>query len=536
MNRTIPAVVALFLSVSLFADDTQQYLVATKRPFRSGAVREILRDARNGIVLRDVVGFETFTGFAAKLTSSEVAELRRSREVRWVEPVIERHAFSINTEQAVPYGIDLVNARQAWIGRRAGAVNVAVLDTGIDYVHQDLEKLFAGGHNHIDPTASARDDGKHGTHVSGTIAAADNGQGVVGVAPHAETRLWAVKVLDGSGYGSNATIIKGIDWVVAQKNALGGNWIINMSLGSHQPSPGEREGINRALDAGIIVVAAAGNYSRADLPAPVAYPAAYPGVVAVGAVDEDGKVAPFSGQGPELEITAPGVDVLSTVPAGVNFLTTLAAGAEKYKGTQVTGSATGTITADYVYCGLGNAGEFPKSVKGKIALIKRGDLPFATKARNAVDAGAIGVVFFNNGEIGNRWTLRSDKEPWSQDYAFPIAVGITEADGLKLQQQQKGRITVSHEPNDYGYLSGTSMATPHVAGAAALIWSMAPDATAAQVIDALVSTAADHGTPGHDSLYGAGVLDVNAAAKRLAPHAFSGQPSTGRPIGKRGRG
>ena len=537
MKRTTAAAAFAFLfSTSLFAADAQRYLVATKRPFAPGVLGVIVRDLRSGVAPRDVVGFESFTGFAATLTESEAAALRASSEVRWIEPVIERHAVAVVRNydgQTVPYGVDLVHARETWIAKRAGVVNVAILDTGIDYRHPELADVYAGGISYYG--AAPLDDAGHGTHVAGTIAAADNVVGVVGVTQQDNVRLWAVKVLNSGGSGTNETVIKGIDWVAAKKKEVGGNWIINMSLGSKTDSPAEAEAVARATSAGILIVAASGNESQADLKAPVIFPAAYPSVVAVGAIDDTETIASFSNQGPELDIAAPGVGILSTIPLGMNFVGAVKSSAATYSSVPLEGSDPGKITSDFVFCGLGYPDQFPPSVRGKLALIKRGELTFANKTRNAMDAGAIGVVIFNNANTPISWTLRSDQDPWSLTFDFPMAVSLSKTDGEALLDHT-GPITISSDPDDYAVYSGTSMATPHVAGAAALLWSIAPNATAQEIVAALTGSARDRGPKGDDPGYGAGVLDVLAAARRLAPYAFSGPPSTGRPIGKRGRG
>ena len=540
MKRTTAvAVFAFLVSTSLFAEDAQRYLVATKRPFAQGALAAVIRGAREGVTPRDVAGLETFTGFAATLTSSEVAALRSSSEVRWIEPVIERHAVAVTRNyegQTVPYGIDLVHAREAWTGKRTGIVNVAVLDTGVDFRHPELADIYVGGISFYGAAGShPLDDAGHGTHVAGTIAAADNVAGVVGVAPQSHTKLWAVKVLNSSGAGTNETVVKGIDWVVAKKKEVGGNWIINMSLGSKTDSPAEAESVKKASDAGIIIIAASGNESAAEVKAPVIYPAAYPTVIAVGAIDDTETVAAFSNQGPELDVVAPGVGILSTIPIGINFIGKVQTGQTNYSATPLEYSRPGRITSNWVYCGLGYPDQFPPSVRGKLALIKRGEITFANKVRNAMEAGAIGAVIFNNSNTPIAWTLRSEQDPWSLGFEFPMAVALTKADGEALLEKD-GPITISSDPDDYAVYSGTSMATPHVAGAAALLWSIAPNATAADVVNALTATAVDRGKRGADPAYGAGVIDVLAAARQLSPYAFAGPPSTGRPIGKRGRG
>jgi serine protease len=534
MIRTIAAAAIILVSTALSAGDAQRYLIATKRPLGNGALAGIVKDARAG----NVRAFRTFTGFAATLTAAQVTALRESTDIRWIEPVIERHAAATERNrngQTIPYGIDAVHAREAWAGRMVGNVNVAVLDTGIDFRHDELSAIYKGGYNVWSrDTTPPMDDGGHGTHVAGTVAAADNTSGVVGIAPH--VRLWGVKVLNSAGSGSNETIIEGIDWVVAKKKELGGNWIINLSLGSPKPSIAESESVAKAVDAGVLIVAAAGNESTPTAKGAVIYPAAYPGVVAVGAVDDTETVASFSNQGPQLDFVAPGVAILSTVPLGSNFVSSVASANRTYTSAALEAAANGTVTAEFVNCGLGHPHQFPPSVRGRIAVIKRGELTFAAKARNAVEAGARAVVIYNNNSLPINWTLQSDTDLWSYEYQFPIVVSMTKTDGESLVQQS-GEITVKIDPDDYAVYSGTSMAAPHVAGAAALLWSMAPHAKAADIVNALTTTAVDRGVGGFDPAYGAGVIDIFAAAKQLAPYAFvPGGTTTGRPPGKRGRG
>src|SRR5581483_10547303 len=163
---------------------------------------------------------------------------------------------------------------------------------------------------------------------------------------------------------------------------------INMSLGSAMDSELEREAINNAVASGILIAAAAGNRAADSLE----YPAAYPGVIAVGAVDSNEEIALFSDHGTNMGVVAPGVSVLSTAPRG----SVPAAGVTLANGTAVTatavqGSARGDVKGQYVFCGLGAPQSFPSDVKDKIALIKRGDITFNDKVRNAQAAGAASV-------------------------------------------------------------------------------------------------------------------------------------------------
>ncbi|PTM59563.1 S8 family peptidase [Desmospora activa] len=241
--------------------------------------------------------FKHIAAVEAELTAKEVAKLKNDPSVEAVEKNHTAHAL-----QTVPYGIPQVKADQAQAaGVRGQGVKVAVLDTGIDYNHEDLNvrggASFVGG-DYIDRNG-------HGTHVAGTIAAVDNTIGVIGVAPDAE--LYAVKVLDDSGSGSYSGIAQGIEWAINN-----GMDIINMSLGGSASSAVLQSAVERAYNSGVVVVAAAGNSgSGTDT---VGYPAKYPEAIAVAAVNSSNQRASFSSTGPSVELSAPGVNVNSTIP------------------------------------------------------------------------------------------------------------------------------------------------------------------------------------------------------------------------------
>lgn len=529
MKRPVVAAVLLFLfAVTMSAAETRRYVVATKQPFRQGRLIPALQEAGADFTPRDVIGFDIINGFAADLTDDEVASLRKSRGVDYVEETVEEKALAVTRDpekQTIPYGIDLVHAREVWPAGRGATINVVVIDTGVDYRHPELGAIFAGGHNFV-PTPQTEDpldDNGHGTHVAGTIAAADNAVGVVGIAP--QVRLWALKVLNANGSGSSDKSIAAIDWVIAKRKELGGNWVCNLSLGSSQATVAGRTAFENAAADGLVIVAASGNESEVGLPAPVGYPAAYKGVIAVGAIDEAMTLATFSNQGPELSFTAPGVEVLSTIRLGSGQITFVKTPNATFNGAPIAAAKQGTVTGQFVSCGVGGPTDFPASVAGKIAVIQRGgDITFALKAQRAKDAGAIGVAIYNDdsGRPGTGWTF--DLEGTST-YDWPIAVGLSAIDGRALLEQAGKSITISNIADDYATFSGTSMATPHVAGVAALVWSIAPTATAAQLKTALETTAHDLGTSGRDALFGFGLIDAFAAAKTLNPAAF-GNPST----------
>ena len=214
-------------------------------------------------------------------------------------------------DEVLPWGVDRIDAEYAWSATRGAGVSVAVLDTGIDADHPDLQANIAGGVNFVSnppwkPAVPTKwdDDNGHGTHCAGIIAGVDNDIGVVGVAP--EATLYAVKVLNKNGSGYISQIIAGLEWCV--DNDID---IASMSLGTDSDVLSFHEACDAAAAAGVILVAAAGN-DGAD----VDYPGAYSSVIAVAATNSDDAVASWSSRGTEVDIAAAGAAVYSTWKGG----------------------------------------------------------------------------------------------------------------------------------------------------------------------------------------------------------------------------
>jgi subtilisin family serine protease len=266
-------------------------------------------------------------GFAAHIPDVQLAKLQADPRV--VSIVADRYV-SIDakptppppTGQTLPTGINRVDAELSSAANINGVdervnVDVAVIDTGIDVDHPDLNVI--GGYN-CQVSGSYDDGNGHGTHVSGTIAALDNNIGVVGVAPGA--RLWAVRVLNNRGSGTWSQVICGIDWVAANAATIE---VANMSLGGTGTETGCNDGgmneaICNAVDAGVTFVVAAGNETDN---AANHVPAAYDQVITVSALDDrDGVyttsdvLASFSNYGADVDLIAPGVYIYSTYKGG----------------------------------------------------------------------------------------------------------------------------------------------------------------------------------------------------------------------------
>lgn len=233
--------------------------------------------------------------------------LRAESGIAQMEEDITLFASAKPTQQAaqpaqtVPWGIDRVDAELVWpTGNTADPIRIGVIDTGISLSHPDLAANIAGGVNTINPRRNPNDDNGHGSHVAGIIAGLDNTIGVVGVAPNAD--LYAIKVLGANGSGYLSDVIEGIDWGIAN-----GMQVLNMSLGTSANSQLLHDAVIRAYNAGVVVVAAAGNSGGS-----VEYPGAYPEVITVSATDASDQIASFSSRGPEVDLAAPGVSIFST--------------------------------------------------------------------------------------------------------------------------------------------------------------------------------------------------------------------------------
>lgn len=452
-------------------------------------------------------------------TDAEAAQLKNNPLVDYVEAEVMHPAPKLDLSgrpapvalassnpdaMPTPWGVTAVNAPLAWKITSGENTKVMVLDTGVDQGHPALQGRIYKVQNFINdrPANDVTDGVGHGTHVSGTILANGVNGGLVGVAPKANLLMGRVCATEGC---SSVGIVQGVNWAVQEKVQ-----VLSLSLSGPFATEAEQEAFDNAEKANVLVVAASGNESKPM----VGYPAALPTVLAIGAVDQNIKKADFSNWGPELGVVAPGVDVISSVPRGTGRGASVTNGSAKLDTKQFDGSPVGNVTADMVYANFGAVADFQGlSMSGKIALIQRGGgLTFHDKAVNAIAAGAKAVVIYNNKAGLDNGTVAAE----GQQIAVP-AVMITQVDGEKFRQTLQGgqhqSLAVAVIATDYSSYQGTSMATPHVAGVAALVRSANPKLSAAQVRAILKSTAKPL-SPNDENQYGSGFVNADAAVRK----------------------
>lgn len=323
---TVTIMVLVILSMSLSSviaaqiDEPANVIIG----FKDGRSHDVkLLVEKHGGAVKKV--WHIIPAMSATLPQKAIDSIRRSPDVTYVEqdgilmavgkpsnPGKGHGKGTVQPPQGLPWGVDRINATGAWKeGSNGIGIKVAVLDTGIDYTHPDLDANVKGGVSLVGVQESTnpklwKDKNGHGTWCAGIIAAENNTIGVVGVAPNAS--LYAVKVLRNDGTGTYSDLIDGIEWSVDN-----GMQVISMSLGGTTNSTALKEACDAAYGHGLILVAAAGNEGDGDPTTDeVLYPAAYDSVIAVSATNAS-DIAPYwSSSGDEVELAAPGVNITST--------------------------------------------------------------------------------------------------------------------------------------------------------------------------------------------------------------------------------
>ncbi|WP_028784109.1 S8 family serine peptidase [Thalassobacillus devorans] len=458
-----------------------------------------------------------FNGIAIKGKPEQLTKLSKIDAIVNQHPVQTYQTTSNdNLNQSVPFLLQ-GKYEQRTIPFTGEGVKVGVIDTGIDYTHPDLSGNYKGGFDVFDfdndPMETIEENPTiHGTHVAGVIAA--NGD-MKGIAPDAE--LYGYRALGPGGFGTSVHVIAAIEEAVKD-----GMDIINLSLGNAVNGPDwpTSVAVDKAVALGTVVVVAAGNTGPDDWT--VGSPATAPKAITVGA---------------------------STPPVQIPVLTDRFAG-KSIPLIPMMGSNDWKLKKSYqlVYGGVGD--QPLKNAKGKIVIMKRGKIPFTEKAELAEKSGAIALIVYNNeagefqgtiddGSIGipvvavskeeGEWLKQKSKSGSSEwleteyidivDSLAPFSSRgpVTANWTIKPDILAPGVSINSTVPGGYQELQGTSMASPHIAGVAALIKEAHPEWTPQEIKTAILSTATPlkdkDGTLYSPTEQGMGKVNVEAAVK-----------------------
>lgn len=430
---------------------------------------------------------------SASLNSNQLRLLTSNPNIKTIEEDAKRYLLAEST----PFGIEMVQAHLL-SDDDAGNMTACIIDSGFEYAHEDLTDNMVTGDS--DPNGAGDwyvDENGHGTHVGGTIAAINNDKGVVGVLPNGNVKLHIVKVFDGEGWAYSSSLINAVDNCVDA-----GAKVINMSLGSNTYVQSEADAFQAVYDSGVLPIAAAGNDGNTEY----SYPASYPAVVSVAAIDASKNLASFSQQNDQVELAGPGVAVRSTMPMGTGYSTSLAVAGTGYDALAMDGSASGNATGALVDCGV--ADSVCTGVTNAVCLIERGGSTFASKVENCEAGGGVGAIIYNNEAGPLAGTI-------SGTPTQIISVGVSDTAGQQLLAQLGQSAELSIGASNYGELSGTSMATPHVVGVASLVWSHHIDCGADVIRSALAATAEDLGGAGRDNGFGYGLVQAATASAAI---------------------
>jgi len=492
------------------------------RPGTRGAVQSALQGA--GAEFH--YNFERLGSFVVSVPEKALDGLRHNPNIVSIEidPVRElvRNttapvAESVLPEQVVPYGVDMVQARDIWdanydlkVDKKAptgAGRTVCIIDTGFYSEHEDFAGIdVKGGTSQVDDNW-ARDGYGHGTHVAGTIVAQNNDYGVVGVTPGTAS-LYIVKIFDDAGAWVSKAHASDLIEAAYLCGDNGAN-VISMSLSGTNKSGKEEQAFDDLYyNYGILHVAAASNEGIEEYH----YPASYDSVISVAALDSSMTVADFSQFNDQVELAAPGVAVLSTVPFLPNSYVQV--DDVKYTALGMEFAPMGEVSGELVDGGYCLAADPAADWTGKVVLCSRGEVSFAEKVTKVMANGGAAAVIYNNASGIFSGTLGAEGD-------WIVAVTISQEDGLFLVGSKLGSLaTVANNPviwpaSGYEAWNGTSMATPHVSAVAALIWSWDTSLTNVQIREAMDATAYDLGDPGRDVYYGFGLVQAYDAWEYL---------------------
>ncbi|QQX81116.1 S8 family serine peptidase [Shewanella sp. KX20019] len=522
LTKIAATLIALSVGISAAATADERYVIQVDNS-KKGVVKALAKKMGGELNL-DGNGFIAAT-FSGK-DLAQVKGLLNNPHIKLVEVDQRRSLMSFSddvgnpmTEQITPYAVYQSNVNDIAFDASTGDMKVCIIDSGLDASNADFDWNSITGDNDGGTGNWNDNGGPHGTHVAGTIGAADNGFGVVGMAPGVQMHI--IKVFNADGWGYSSDLAHAADLC----STAGAN-IISMSLGGGGSNSTESNAFQSFTDDGGLVVAAAGNDGNSVR----SYPAGYPSVMMVGANDANNDIADFSqfptcttGRGKKqktdtsicVEIAAGGVDTLSTYPAGMATASNMSVDGVAYSSSAMENA--GSVSGSVFYMGTAEATN--GGANGMVCMIDRGAISFHDKVLNCENSGGIGAIIINN-EAGMLYGTLGDTNATN----IP-AVGAAYEDRAALVAASSADVAVG--TSDYGFMSGTSMATPAVSGIAARVWSNYTQCTGTEIRAALNASAIDGGVSGHDVYFGHGIIDAAAAYDYLADNGCAGGDNGG---------
>jgi len=440
-----------------------------------------------------------------------IESLEDDNEVHGLSSASTDIPFARHLAEHIPWGLEMIQANK--VPRGISPVKVCIVDTGYAIGHPDLPTDGVTGDN-FRPLGKLRelrwdrDLNGHGSHVAGTLAARTNNDfGVVGAGNSTDNiHLHIARGLDDNNAGYESDIV---DALYKCKDA--GAKVISLSLGGPKELAWKSYRAYRDIvhQHGIIVVAAAGNSGTSD----DVYPASHPDVISVVAVSQSRRYWGWSNYNPQVELAAPGVSILSTTTSPV----AVHADDFSYPAEHVKGSSRVNFSGSLKSCGYGTS--ICRAARNSICLVAWGS-----------NSGTIESIVENCKRGGGRGAILYERYGFDSVYflddlgysPLPVLhVSRTVGRYLRTHAQSSDTMTIDFGDDNsmvytYDFFTGTSMAAPHVAAAAALVWANHPDCSNHQIRYALARTAQDRGDPGCDDDYGYGIVNAFRAHQFLS--------------------
>lgn len=415
-------------------------------------------------------------------------------------------------KEVTPWGLEMIHADKLQAGDHE--ITICLVDTGIAVGHPDFDQNQITGVDSKpfyvqEPWRWNLDRSGHGTHIAGTLAAlAGNGIGIQGAG---QFRLHVTRGINDQGEGYESDVRNAIQQCVE----AGAN-VINLSLGSNFISGITENVINKVVnDEGILMIAAAGNNGgRVD-----AFPASHPSVISVGAVSEWGTRWSGSNYGDQLELSAPGSQILSTSVTTREVQVRQDDSSKKLSGFVIQGTGQGSVSGSLAYCSNGSS-FCPNAQNNICVMVHEESSSIQQMLKNCQDSNGMGAIIFDtHGNGQSTWSVTGGVSS-----IFIPAMGVNRKVGIDLIRNRLGeQVTIGDTSTtmEYSYeeLNGTSMATVHVTAAAALVWShFGPTCSNHQIryaLDISAQAAPDSKDGDCTENYGYGIVDAIAAFEWL---------------------